>query len=240
MGWNARGNVVGAGPGHHCVVMFVRRDGRGARILPPGADVRAIFAFLVSSTNMNVAIVILFWAMLGWKFAFAEFFGGLIIVAIVTLVFSLRFNIATFRATARAVSVGKSGRIIGGTTIIATDTTDGEGDEPVWDALRRASTWGAIAQTAWGDVNMLRTELIIGYLVAGFASALIPAGWLAVGTPRRGQRSVSRVRAAARNRAAHRRRHVRLLDGQRPDRALFDERRNSIGRQYRRSSTATC
>jgi uncharacterized membrane protein YraQ (UPF0718 family) len=48
-----------------------------------GADVRAVFAFMISSTNMNVAIVIMFWAMLGWKFAFAEFFGGLIIVAIV-------------------------------------------------------------------------------------------------------------------------------------------------------------
>jgi uncharacterized membrane protein YraQ (UPF0718 family) len=46
-------------------------------------------------------------------------------------------------------------------------------------ALRRASTWGAIGTTAWADVNMLRNELLIGYLVAGFAAALIPPGWLA-------------------------------------------------------------
>jgi uncharacterized membrane protein YraQ (UPF0718 family) len=32
---------------------------------------------------MNVAILIMFWAMLGWRFAFAEFFGGIIIIAIV-------------------------------------------------------------------------------------------------------------------------------------------------------------
>src|SRR5579875_3652589 len=35
-----------------------------------GADVRAVFAFLIASTNMNVAILILFWSMLGWKLAF--------------------------------------------------------------------------------------------------------------------------------------------------------------------------
>ncbi|MGA9272930.1 MAG: permease, partial [Candidatus Cybelea sp.] len=32
--------------------------------------------------------------------------------------------------------------------------------------------------TAVDDVRMLRTELIIGYLIAGFAAALIPPGWL--------------------------------------------------------------
>lgn len=49
-----------------------------------GADIRSVFAFLISSTNMNVAIVILFWTLLGWRFTFAEFFGGVIIIAIVT------------------------------------------------------------------------------------------------------------------------------------------------------------
>ena len=57
-----------------------------------GADVRSIFAFLISSTNMNVAIVILFWSLLGWRFAFAEFFGGVIIIAVVTAGFSLLFR----------------------------------------------------------------------------------------------------------------------------------------------------
>jgi uncharacterized membrane protein YraQ (UPF0718 family) len=46
---------------------------------------------------MNVAILIMFWAMLGWRFAFAEFFGGIIIIAIVSVGLSLVF------ATARCV-----------------------------------------------------------------------------------------------------------------------------------------
>ncbi len=57
-----------------------------------GADARSVFAFLISSTNMNVAILILFWSLLGWKFAFAEFFGGIIIIAVVTVGFTLIFG----------------------------------------------------------------------------------------------------------------------------------------------------
>ncbi|HMF29557.1 MAG TPA: permease, partial [Candidatus Cybelea sp.] len=39
--------------------------------------------------------------------------------------------------------------------------------------------WSAVASTALADVRMLRTELIVGYLIAGYAAALIPPGWLA-------------------------------------------------------------
>lgn len=41
-----------------------------------GADARAALAFLISSTNMNIAILVMFWVIVGWKFAFAELFGG--------------------------------------------------------------------------------------------------------------------------------------------------------------------
>ena len=50
-----------------------------------GADIRSVLSFLVASTNMNLAILILFWSLLGWRFAFAEFFGGIIIIAVVTI-----------------------------------------------------------------------------------------------------------------------------------------------------------
>jgi uncharacterized membrane protein YraQ (UPF0718 family) len=42
----------------------------------------------------------------------------------------------------------------------------------------RAQTWSVIAQTAIGDVQMLRTELVVGYLIAGYAAQLVPPGWL--------------------------------------------------------------
>ena len=142
-----------------------------------GADARSVFAFLISSTNMNLAILILFWSLLGWKFAFAEFFGGAIIIAIVTVGFSILFRNGELAKLQNEY-------------VAAQSASEDDGDDhcchhhdeeaaPASPSLLRASTWSAVAQTAIADVKMLRTELIVGYLIAGFAAALIPPGWLA-------------------------------------------------------------
>lgn len=182
-----------------------------------GADVRSVFAFLISSTNMNAAILILFWSLLGWKFAFAEFFGGLIIIAVVTT------GMTTLLGTAELERLRREHPIPGASTepaivvecpicgmegeerfaVTHRDTTYlccgskhqkdlqndperylGKGESASspqqhgWKALARATTWVSITDTALDDLRMLRSELIFGYLVAGYAAALIPPVWL--------------------------------------------------------------
>ncbi|MEO6912800.1 MAG: permease, partial [Candidatus Baltobacteraceae bacterium] len=174
-----------------------------------GADLRAIFAFMISSTNMNVAIVILFWSLLGWKFAFAEFFGGLIIIAIVTLGISLLFSkaeLARLRALAPAPApaagslvsecplCGMAGETehgvqIDGVTYLACGPNhehklreqlhQSSAANPPRPSLLEPAVWRTIWETAGADVAMLRNELVIGYVIAGFAAALIPSAWLA-------------------------------------------------------------
>ncbi len=133
-----------------------------------GADARSVFAFLVSSTNMNLAILILFWSLLGWRFAFAEFFGGAIIIAVVTLGLSLVFGGGKLGHMQLAYNA-------------ATEEEEHEGCEHHAHGAGASPqrSWGAVAATALADVRMLRTELIVGYLIAGFAAALIPTGVLA-------------------------------------------------------------
>lgn len=142
-----------------------------------GADVRSIFAFLTSSTNMNLAILILFWSLLGWRFAFAEFFGGVIIIAVVTLGFTLLFRAGELERLQRKFLEASGGAEIEHAACshheATTSTRQG------LSALGSPDTWSAIAATAIGDVRMLRTELVVGYLIAGYAAALIPPGWLA-------------------------------------------------------------
>jgi uncharacterized membrane protein YraQ (UPF0718 family) len=177
-----------------------------------GADIRAVFAFMISSTNMNVAILIMFWAMLGWKFAFAEFFGGLIIIAIVSLGASM-FLRAYFQSAADVAGGASGARVteclqcgmegeeehaVGyeGTTylfcgnrhesqfradpagVIAAANAENETIRG-FGALREAGTWKDVFDAFLADVEMLRNELIIGFVVAGFAAALIPSEWLA-------------------------------------------------------------
>jgi hypothetical protein len=130
-----------------------------------GADIRSVFAFLISSTNMNLAILILFWSLLGWRFAFAEFFGGVIIIAVVTLGLSLLFGNGQLARLQRDYRAGVA--------------VEDEGCEHHQAGAPKERSWSAVATTAIADVRMLRTELIVGYLIAGFAAALVPGGVLA-------------------------------------------------------------
>jgi uncharacterized membrane protein YraQ (UPF0718 family) len=130
-----------------------------------GADIRSVFAFLISSTNMNLAILILFWSLLGWRFAFAEFFGGVIIIAVVTLGLSLLFGNGQLARLQRDYLAGVA--------------DEHEACEHHQSGAPIDRSWSAVATTAIADVRMLRTELIVGYLIAGFAAALVPAGALA-------------------------------------------------------------
>jgi uncharacterized protein len=158
LGPNLKGVLYGAGFGIISSACSYGAAAAARGFYRNGADVRAVFAFLISSTNMNLAILILFWSLLGWKFAFAEFFGGVIIIAVVTLGFTF------FRSA-----------------VVEESPAVDDGDEcPAHHhgapAPRRG--WDVVAATAIADVRMLRTELVVGYLIAGFASALVPPAWL--------------------------------------------------------------
>ena len=181
LGPNLKGIVFGAAFG---VISSSCSYGSAAAVrgfYQQGADLRAIFSFLISSTNMNVAILILFWSLLGWKFAFAEFFGGIIIIAVVATGFTVLFGPRELDRLRRerpgppaAASEGAHDCHAHGMH----EPAEVMGALSGWSALREVATWRAIAETAIGDVMMLRNELVIGYLLAGFAAALIPQSWL--------------------------------------------------------------
>ncbi|MBV8197687.1 MAG: permease [Candidatus Eremiobacteraeota bacterium] len=171
LGANLRGILYAAGFGIISSACSYGAAAAARGFYRSGADARSVFAFLISSTNMNLAIVILFWSLLGWRFAFAEFFGGAIIIAVVVLGFSLLFRAGELDRLQREYI----------------KRADEEADGPDQHAEcahhaaspQRSNRWAQIAVTALGDVRMLRIELIAGYLIAGFAAALIPAEWLA-------------------------------------------------------------
>ena len=217
LGPNLRGILFGAGFGIISSSCSYGSAAAARGFYQRGADIRSVFSFLISSTNMNVAILILFWSLLGWKFAFAEFFGGIIIIAVVVAGFSLIFGSRelerlrlehpspaqqtqpvvtecplcgmegepdlavqyegrTYLACGRkhhADLAADPARYLGYVSSSTPSEFTG------WNALGRAKTWRAIAATAMNDVGMLRSELIIGYLLAGFAAALVPQEWLA-------------------------------------------------------------
>jgi uncharacterized membrane protein YraQ (UPF0718 family)/YHS domain-containing protein len=61
--------------------------------------------------------------------------------------------------------------------VLAAARADDEG-MPGLGALRSAATWKTVLDTFVADVEMLRGELVLGFVVAGFAAALVPPSWL--------------------------------------------------------------
>jgi uncharacterized membrane protein YraQ (UPF0718 family) len=211
LGPNLRGILNGAAFGIVASACSYGAAAAARGFYQKGADARSVFAFLVSSTNMNVAILIMFWAMLGWQFAAAEFFGGIAIVAIVSIGLTLVFrgdalrasDVSTADAGARVtecLQCGMEGEEEHAVTyegrtylfcgarheagfradpqgVLAAARADDEG-MPGLGALRSAATWKTVLDTFVADVEMLRGELVLGFVVAGFAAALVPPSWL--------------------------------------------------------------
>ncbi|MFZ0573579.1 MAG: permease [Candidatus Cybelea sp.] len=195
LGPNLRGLLYGAGFGVISSSCSYGAAAAARGFYRSGADIRSVFAFLISSTNMNLAILILFWSLLGWRFAFAEFFGGVIIIAVVTLGLSLLFGNGQLARLQReyilplSLSKGQdhnrspNSLAAARSAVLSPSTSSGQaeskGCEHHQSGVPMDRSWSAVATTAIADVRMLRTELIVGYLIAGFAAALVPVGALA-------------------------------------------------------------
>ncbi|HET7814973.1 MAG TPA: permease [Candidatus Baltobacteraceae bacterium] len=197
LGGNARGLLYATGFGIISSACSYGAAAAARGFYQRGADLRSVFAFLISSTNMNLAILILFWSLLGWRFAFAEFFGGIIIIAVVVAGLSIVFRSGQprYEQTGAAPALvtecplcGMEGEpdlavpYQGGMALACGNKHFKELSNPApaqRPSLGSAQTWRAVAEAAIGDVQMLRGELAIGYLIAGFAAALVPPQWLA-------------------------------------------------------------
>ncbi len=140
-----------------------------------GADFTASMTFMFASTNLVVELGLVLWLLIGWQFALAEFVGGAVMIALLALVLPRVLPLDELdRARER----------LGG------DTNSSGQDGPVEDdsssdgSLVRARTragWADAAGYAVSDLTMLRKELVIGFVVAGFASMAVPVGvWQAL------------------------------------------------------------
>jgi uncharacterized protein len=172
LGPNLKGVLYGAGFGIISSACSYGAAAAARGFYRAGADVRSVFAFLISSTNMNLAILILFWSLLGWRFAFAEFFGGVIIIAVVVAGFDVFFRRGELER------LGAQFRNVA--DVMKDESCHDPAVKPLSQrSLGSAATWREVGRTAIDDLRMLRSDLILGYLIAGYASALIPPETLA-------------------------------------------------------------
>ena len=165
-----------------------------------GADFTAAMVFMFASTNLVAELGIVLWLLIGWQFTLAEFVGGGIMIVLLgvlvprlvprRLVTAARERLdrdSADRDSADRDSADRGGPAedaggdhqAGCHQRVAQMLPDGS-DSLAW-RLRQRSRWADAAGYTISDLTMLRREIIIGFVVAGFAAVAVPADfWNAV------------------------------------------------------------
>ncbi|MGD0453085.1 MAG: permease [Solirubrobacteraceae bacterium] len=127
-----------------------------------GASAASALAFQFSSTNLVVELGIVMWVLIGWQFTLAELVGGLVLIAIMTLLLRV-FVSERSEVQARA----HAGQAEGGHQHHSAGTP-----MSIRARLSSASAWSDVANNFRHDWSMLWKEITIGFLLAGFIGQL--------------------------------------------------------------------
>jgi uncharacterized membrane protein YraQ (UPF0718 family)/YHS domain-containing protein len=134
-----------------------------------GADFVAAMVFMFASTNLVIELGIVLIVLMGWQFAVSEFVGGFIMIALLASLGGLWLR-------GRLVVQAKE-RLTSGA---GQDHEHGPPEnvelqhQPWATKLRSKGGWADSATYTMADLTMLRKELVIGYVVAGFLATLVP------------------------------------------------------------------
>jgi len=127
-----------------------------------GASAACALAFQFASTNLVVELGVVIWVLLGWQFTLAELVGGLIFIAVMTLLLRLfvsRRLEEQARAHAQEADEGHQHHSAGEQMTIR-------------QRLRSVSAWSDVAHNFRNDWSMLWKEILAGFFLAGFIGLL--------------------------------------------------------------------
>jgi uncharacterized membrane protein YraQ (UPF0718 family) len=128
-----------------------------------GASAATALAFQFASTNLVWELGLVLWLLIGWQFTLAEFVGGLVLIALMTVLLR-RFISPRLEERARRHAVGaKSSH---------EHHTASSEHVPLRNRFRSREAWSDVAHNFRGDWKMLWKEVTIGFLLAGFIALL--------------------------------------------------------------------
>jgi YHS domain-containing protein/uncharacterized membrane protein YraQ (UPF0718 family) len=135
-----------------------------------GADYLAAMVFMFASTNLVVELGIVLAVLIGWQFVAAEFVGGAIMIVLLVAVGGLWLR-------GRAVTDARA-RVAEGADTGHAHGSDAALEREGWRRrIRSGAGWADAAGYTMSDLTMLRKEMVIGFVIAGFLATLVP-NWL--------------------------------------------------------------
>ncbi len=129
-----------------------------------GADFVAALTFMFASTNLVIELGIVLWVLMGWQFVASEFLGGVLMIALLSAAAGLLLRPRLVEAARKRLQAQGE----------AHGAEAGAPRAPWRTRLTSLAGWSDAAGYTVADVTMLRRELLIGYVVAGFLAVLVP------------------------------------------------------------------
>jgi uncharacterized membrane protein YraQ (UPF0718 family)/YHS domain-containing protein len=139
-----------------------------------GADFTTSMVFMFASTNLVLELGVVLWLLMGWQFAAAELVGGVIMIALFVLLAPRVFPAKELEEARRRLNSGK-GSMAGQAAHAGAEGGTAQDGRPFRERLRSKAGWADATGYTVSDVTMLRRELVIGYVVAGFIAVAVPA-----------------------------------------------------------------
>ena len=139
-----------------------------------GADFTTALIFMFASTNLVLELGIVLVVLLGWQFALAEFVGGPIMIALLALTGSFVVGKAIATRARRNLSAARDADDPDAMAGVSEERQAELEREPWRKKLQSRAAWSDAASYTVADLTMLRRELVVGYLVAGFLTVLVP------------------------------------------------------------------
>jgi uncharacterized membrane protein YraQ (UPF0718 family)/YHS domain-containing protein len=149
-----------------------------------GANFTAAQSFMFASTNLVVELGIVLWLLIGWQFALAEFVGGAIMIVLLRVVLPRVVSTREADVARQGLAGAHEGHGTGHEQQDPHAHHDhhehgdpASGAKPWRQRLRSPAGWSDAAGYTISDLTMLRKELVIGFVVAGFADAAVPTSF---------------------------------------------------------------
>ena len=134
-----------------------------------GASFANAIIFEFASTNLVFELGLVLLVLLGWQFLAAEFAGGLLMVAILAVVFKWTLRARLVHEARRQAEKGLAGRMEGHSEMDMSIT-----DGPFVRRLLSARAFTSISHYFYMDLASLWQDLGLGFLIAGALAAWVP------------------------------------------------------------------
>ena len=141
--------------------------GRG--LFRKGATFANAILFEFASTNLVFELGLVILVLLGWQFLAAEFAGGLLMIAILAVIFKYTLRARMVETAKAQAEKGLRGRMEGHGEMDMSIT-----DGPFLARLFSSRGFIAISHFFYMDLASLAQDLVLGFLIAGALAAWVP------------------------------------------------------------------